>query len=688
MPVVLTEEEAERCGEHRLETRVAVVLLSIAPLVGSAPGNAVLAADPASPAVSDTPLGSRPLSSGPGQRSPRVVIVDGTLVIDGTPRDDRILISATTRPDTVRVTIGGWNAGRYGPVDRIVVNAGDGDDTVLVSPAVTLPVRINGGRGNDVLRGGSGPDVVRGEEGDDLLIGSVGRDALDTGPGRDRLIASWPMGELHVGAAAEGDVLRILSTAYTLRPLNAQPHRGPRGAARKAGPIIVGAADFADGNVADFLKASYRAGHAIALTGPHAAEAEQLRLLLGHSSGVNWDASIARVELVAFRRATRPDGRLHENVTIVFPRAAVELPPDQARHGRRKADARTIAWLSGVFSGTPIVPDPAPRDDGPVQNLLSLADSYQSSAIQSDDAGNSVQAVNSLWSVRSFQNQSDLYYVLQELDVEWGGQFPQDLKGWESFLTSFQRFQGASIIQPSPQTTMETTTETASVGYTFGGSAGWNQMQGFNALGSGSMTITNSKTTTIPPIQIANTTDFPSATANWTYTMNELPSDPESNTFFESWIWEVPWGLYGDLNALPYSVTGGLTFGPLDDPDYQLFIPQINVSVPFPFGKVFSIQPPVVTSVSPTCVVAGGEFTIVGTGLYPSLVSNVLIDGESFDATQFSTVSDTEITVVAPDMFGFFLPVVVQTTQDVSNDNVTVAILPVCLSGAEAGLGP
>ena len=176
--------------------------------------------------------GSRPLSPGPGQSSPRVVIVDDTLVIDGTPQDDRILISATTRRDTVRVAIGGWHAGRYGPVDRIVVNAGDGNDTVLVSPAVTLPVRINGGRGNDVLRGGSGPDVVMGEEGDDLLIGSDGHDALDTGPGRDRLIASWPMGEIHVGAAAKGDVLRILSTAYTLRP---PPHRaGSRTAGSRA----------------------------------------------------------------------------------------------------------------------------------------------------------------------------------------------------------------------------------------------------------------------------------------------------------------------------------------------------------------------------------------------------------------------------------------------------------------------
>jgi hypothetical protein len=44
--------------------------------------------------------------------------------------------------------------------------------------------------------------------------------------------------------------------------------------------------------------------------------------------------------------------------------------------------------------------------------------------------------------------------------------------------------------------------------------------------------------------------------------------------------------------------------------------------------------------------------------LYPSLVAGVLIDGEPLASIPFSTVSDTEITVVAPDTFGFFLPVV------------------------------
>jgi hypothetical protein len=53
----------------------------------------------------------------------------------------------------------------------------------------------------------------------------------------------------------------------------------------------------------------------------------------------------------------------------------------------------------------------------------------------------------------------------------------------------------------------------------------------------------------------------------------------------------------------------------------------------------------------------------------------VLIDGEALATIPFSTVSDTEITVVAPETFGFFLPVVVQTSQGISNDNVTIEIL-------------
>jgi hypothetical protein len=105
--------------------------------------------------------------------------------------------------------------------------------------------------------------------------------------------------------------------------------------------------------------------------------------------------------------------------------------------------------------------------------------------------------------------------------------------------------------------------------------------------------------------------------------------------------------------------------------------------LPLPFGDTFALQRPMVTSVSPTCVVEGDVFTITGSGLYPSLVSGVSIDGEPVDSTAFSTVSDTETTVVAPNTLGFFLPVVVQTTQGDSNDDVTIEVSPSCVLGSE-----
>ena len=65
---------------------------------------------------------------------------------------------------------------------------------------------------------------------------------------------------------------------------------------------------------------------------------------------------------------------------------------------------------------------------------------------------------------------------------------------------------------------------------------------------------------------------------------------------------------------------------------------------------------------------------IAGTGMYPSLVKSVLIDGSPLDPSQYTTVSDTAINVVAPRVSGEFLPVVVQTSQGNSNDTVTIEI--------------
>jgi hypothetical protein len=645
---------------HRFAMRVAVVLLSVAPLVGPPPANA------ASP--------------------PRVAIEGDTLVVEGGPGDDRILISGAARPDTVRVLIAGRSAGRFGPVARILVKAGDGHDRVLVNPTVTLPVRIDGGPGNDVLRGGAGPDLLKGEEGDDLLIGSRGRDALHTGAGRDRLVVSGSMGDIHVGGGARGEALRILSTAYTLRPLHAGSGR-----TAAAGPIIVGRADLGDAAIAERVKAAYGGGHAIGLTSSDAAAMEQLRRLLGHSSGITWDASAGHVDLLVLRRATRPDGHLHEMTALLFPRVAVPLPAGHAGHGRRKADARTVAQLSAVFSATPFAPDPAPGDNGPDQNLVDLATSYESQGIQSDTSGNTIQVINNLWSVRSFLNQSDFYYVQQNVNVEYGGSFPapDSSLAWDNRIITRTPV-GASLIEPTPQSTQETETVSATTSHTVGGSVGFNETQGFDASVSGSVTVGKTVTTSVPPIVITMNSNFQTGEANWNYRISQFPSGQEPLSFVDAWIWQVPWALYGNLgvDAFPYNSVAAIEFNRGSVDTYEVRLPQFDVVVPFPFGQTFAIAQPVVTGVSPACVRAGDEFTIAGTGLYPSLLVGVLIDGAALGANQFASISDTEITVVAPDVRGTALPVVVQTTQGVSPAGVTVTIHPSCPRRAAAGPGP
>ena len=482
------------------------------------------------------------------------------------------------------------------------------------------------------------------------------------------------MGRIQVGPSAAGDVLRILSEAYTLRPLStARRHLS----APEVGPIIVGGSDLHDGGIVDLLRISYQAGHTIALTSANAAAEALLRSLLGHRSGGSLDASIPQADLVAFRRATRPDGRTHESTSFLPPRLAVGLPSAQAKRGLREADARSIEWLSQVFSGTPVVPDPPPGDDGPIQNLLNLANSYQFHIQVSDAGGDSVQIVNSVWAARSFLNQMDLYYILQEIDYH--GQVdasPFDRWNTQQSNSLVDPALAPLTIQPSPPTTLETTTLTSGVMQSYGGNIGFNQTQGVNVTGSEGVTISNSESVTVPPVVVNYEGNLTTGETAWntetTFHATEPQPPPRTVTFFNQWIWEVTFAAYsaGQQNI---TFTSAATLGwPVPRAPVTATLSSV---VPLPFGDTFALQPPVVTSVSPTTVFEGDEFTITGTGLYPSLVTGVLINGEPLDPTQFSTVSDTQITAVAPDTFGLFLPVVVQTTQGVSNDNVTIAII-------------
>ena len=281
----------------------------------------------------------------------QVAIVGETLTIVGTAGADRVGISATSRPHYVRVSFDGRDLGRFGPIAKLDIEAGDGNDVVVVGPRVRLPARIDGGAGNDRLRGGSGPDLLLGGEGNDTLFGSRGRDTLDGGPGSNRVIITQSMGTIWVSASARGEATRLLAKAYTLRPLSAA-------GGSATGPIVVGAADLNDPATVALLKHAYEAPR-LGCGGerhPSRRRAGGIGSLLGHQGSAGVVGGGPKVALASFRKAPRADGQMDFSTSILMPRVGPTLSGAAAQLGRRQADEHDVERLTGFFSATPVTP--------------------------------------------------------------------------------------------------------------------------------------------------------------------------------------------------------------------------------------------------------------------------------------------------------------------------------------------
>lgn len=106
---------------------------------------------------------------------------------------DRVTINAGAGNDMIRVR-NAPQGGLYVDINgrssfiparlanNLVIQGGSGNDHIVVDPAVTKNITIEGGLGNDFIQGGSGNDTIRGGSGNDWIHG---------GSGNDRISGSW-----------------------------------------------------------------------------------------------------------------------------------------------------------------------------------------------------------------------------------------------------------------------------------------------------------------------------------------------------------------------------------------------------------------------------------------------------------------------------------------------------------------
>src|SRR5262245_274217 len=120
------------------------------------------------------------------------VLAGGTLTVTGDADDDRIRV--VLEGANLRVLDGTQELGLFpsAAVTNIVVNTGDGNDTILIDRSVTHPATINAGAGNDKLVAGGGPTVLLGGPGDDELFGNPGPTTFDGNGGVNELFLVEP----------------------------------------------------------------------------------------------------------------------------------------------------------------------------------------------------------------------------------------------------------------------------------------------------------------------------------------------------------------------------------------------------------------------------------------------------------------------------------------------------------------
>ncbi len=171
------------------------------------------------------------------------------LILRGTTGNDEIEIERKGNGKNGRllITINDQKGISYPiPTSRILVNALDGDDRVIVDQDVFTNAWLLGGLGDDILVGGGGDNVLlggdgqddlRARQGRDIVFGGLGADELDGGSGENILLAGTSVYDL--SDAALFDIQREWLSSNSIRA-RIRHLRGVQAGGENGGFVLLG----------------------------------------------------------------------------------------------------------------------------------------------------------------------------------------------------------------------------------------------------------------------------------------------------------------------------------------------------------------------------------------------------------------------------------------------------------------
>lgn len=115
-------------------------------------------------------------------------VTGGTLTVTGTNQGEVIKILESGKNMEVRVGDRQLKKFTASSITKIVVNAGKGNDSVLLDfTTLSTPATISGGLGNDTIRTSGGADSINGNGGNDNIYSSAGNDTVNGNDGYDTI---------------------------------------------------------------------------------------------------------------------------------------------------------------------------------------------------------------------------------------------------------------------------------------------------------------------------------------------------------------------------------------------------------------------------------------------------------------------------------------------------------------------